>query len=171
MARDVISNPRYPAQSIFCATRQSGNLHSKYCDYIAWSGCGKAVGKARSTMLATLTLAIFPENAALMHRVRYCLGHTHEVICPACLGKDAGPKPRALAHAARHEAPDFSMRMIGPAIGRVGPNHSSAGAVRLGDYGIVGNVDPSALETDAVMAILRLPINIADNRAVRERTT
>jgi hypothetical protein len=35
------------------------------------------------------------------------------------------------------------MRMIGPAIGRVGPNHSSAGAVRLGDYGIVGNVDPS----------------------------
>jgi hypothetical protein len=55
------------------------------------------------------------------------------------------------------------MRMIGPAIGRVGPNHSSAGAVRLGDYGIVGNVDPSALETDAVMAILRLPINIADS--------
>jgi hypothetical protein len=31
-----------------------------------------------------------------MHRARYCLGHTHEVICPACLGMDAGPKPRAL---------------------------------------------------------------------------
>src|ERR1700676_1189980 len=83
-------------------------------------------------------------------------------------GKSAGPKPRALAHAARHEAPDFSIRMIGPAFGREGPNHSSAGAVRLGDYGIVGNVDPSAPERDAVMAILRLPINIADNRAVRE---
>jgi hypothetical protein len=60
------------------------------------------------------------------------------------------------------------MWMIGPVIGRVGPNHSSAGAVRLGDYGIVGNVDPSALDTDVVMAILRLPINIADNRAIRE---
>src|ERR1700688_4059652 len=59
--------------------------------------------------------------------------------------------------------------MIVPAIGRVGPNHSSAGAVRRGDYGIVGNVDPSALETDAVIAILRLPINIADNRAAREQ--
>jgi hypothetical protein len=24
-------------QSIFCATRESGNPYSKYCDYIAWS--------------------------------------------------------------------------------------------------------------------------------------
>jgi len=64
-------------------------------------------------------------------------------------GKSAGPKPRALAHAARHETPDFSIRMIGPAFGRVGPNHSSACTVWLVDYGIVGNVDPSALETDA----------------------
>jgi hypothetical protein len=24
-------------QSIFCATREAGNPHSKYCDYIAWS--------------------------------------------------------------------------------------------------------------------------------------
>jgi hypothetical protein len=31
-----------------------------------------------------------------MHRARYYLGHTHEVICPACLGKDVGPKPRVL---------------------------------------------------------------------------
>ncbi len=36
MARHVIS-PGHPAQSIFCATRESGNPHSKYCDYIAWS--------------------------------------------------------------------------------------------------------------------------------------
>jgi hypothetical protein len=27
----------YPGQSIFCATREPGNPHSKYCDYIAWS--------------------------------------------------------------------------------------------------------------------------------------
>lgn len=24
-------------QSIYCATREAGNPHSKYCDYIAWS--------------------------------------------------------------------------------------------------------------------------------------
>ena len=37
MARHVISSPSHSAQSIFCATRESGNPHSKYCDYIAWS--------------------------------------------------------------------------------------------------------------------------------------
>ena len=26
------------AQSIYCATREAGNPHSKYCDYLAWSG-------------------------------------------------------------------------------------------------------------------------------------
>jgi hypothetical protein len=87
------------------------------------------------------------------------------------LKKGRGPEPAPLAHAAGHEAPNFSAGMIGPAIGRVGPNHSSAVAVRLGDYGIVGNVNPSAVEMDAVMAVLRFPINVADNRAVRERTT
>jgi hypothetical protein len=25
-------------QSIYCATREAGNPHSKYCDYLAWSG-------------------------------------------------------------------------------------------------------------------------------------
>jgi len=24
-------------QSIYCATREAGNPHSKYCDYLAWS--------------------------------------------------------------------------------------------------------------------------------------
>ena len=33
MARHVI----HPAQSVFCATRDAGNPHSKYCDYLAWS--------------------------------------------------------------------------------------------------------------------------------------
>jgi hypothetical protein len=37
-ARRVISTPGHPAQSIYCATREAGNPHSKYCDYIAWSG-------------------------------------------------------------------------------------------------------------------------------------
>jgi hypothetical protein len=35
MARHVIARP---GQSIYCATREAGNPHSKYCDYIAWSG-------------------------------------------------------------------------------------------------------------------------------------
>jgi hypothetical protein len=34
MARQLISRP---AQSIFCATREAGNPHTKYCDYLAWS--------------------------------------------------------------------------------------------------------------------------------------
>jgi len=37
MARHVISRSGPPAQSLFCATREAGNPHSKYCDYIAWS--------------------------------------------------------------------------------------------------------------------------------------
>jgi hypothetical protein len=46
MARPVISTPWYPAEwypaeSIFCATRQSGNPHSKYCDYTLWSSWRK----------------------------------------------------------------------------------------------------------------------------------
>ena len=49
MARPVISNPWYPAEwypseSVFCATRQAGNPHSKYCDYTAWSGWRKNGG-------------------------------------------------------------------------------------------------------------------------------
>jgi hypothetical protein len=34
MARPVI----HRAQSIYCATRESGNPHSRICDYLAWSG-------------------------------------------------------------------------------------------------------------------------------------
>lgn len=35
MARHL--SPSHPGQSIFCATREAGNPHSKYCDYIEWS--------------------------------------------------------------------------------------------------------------------------------------
>lgn len=37
LARHLMSGPGRPAQSIFCATREAGNPHSKYCDYIEWS--------------------------------------------------------------------------------------------------------------------------------------
>jgi hypothetical protein len=36
-ARHATIGPGYPAQSLFCATRDAGNPHSKYCDYIEWS--------------------------------------------------------------------------------------------------------------------------------------
>ena len=41
MARQAIYTPGYPAESIFCATRQAGNPHSKYCDYTLWSSWRK----------------------------------------------------------------------------------------------------------------------------------
>jgi hypothetical protein len=45
MARQVIYTPGYPvwypAESVFCATRQAGNPHSKYCDFITWSSWRK----------------------------------------------------------------------------------------------------------------------------------
>jgi hypothetical protein len=37
LARPMISGPNSHVQSIFCATREPGNPHSKYCDYIEWS--------------------------------------------------------------------------------------------------------------------------------------
>jgi hypothetical protein len=40
-AGTAMAQPRGPAsygQSLYCATREAGNPHSKYCDYIAWSG-------------------------------------------------------------------------------------------------------------------------------------
>ena len=34
-ARHIVSGPIH--QSVYCATREAGNPHSKYCDYIEWS--------------------------------------------------------------------------------------------------------------------------------------
>jgi hypothetical protein len=36
-AREIVSKPVHTPQSIYCATREAGNPHSKYCDYIMWS--------------------------------------------------------------------------------------------------------------------------------------
>jgi|SRR5580698_1454362 hypothetical protein len=37
IARDASPAVSPPAESIYCATREPGNPHSKYCDYLAWS--------------------------------------------------------------------------------------------------------------------------------------
>ena len=73
---------------------------------------------------------------------------------------------RPIAHAARHEAPDKDF-----AVKPQRPDHRSAGPVRFGDQGVVGNIDPVILKADSIVAALRFPINIADSKAVRERTT
>jgi hypothetical protein len=39
------------------------------------------------------------------------------------------------------------------------------------DQGVVGNIDPLILKADSIVALLRFPINIADSKAVRKRTT
>jgi hypothetical protein len=39
-ATPAMARPAAPVsygQSIYCATREAGNPHSKYCDYLAWS--------------------------------------------------------------------------------------------------------------------------------------
>jgi hypothetical protein len=41
VAGSAAARPMPPAsysQSIYCATREAGNPHSRLCDYIAWSG-------------------------------------------------------------------------------------------------------------------------------------
>jgi hypothetical protein len=40
-AGSATARPASPAsygQSVYCATREAGNPHSRLCDYIAWSG-------------------------------------------------------------------------------------------------------------------------------------
>jgi hypothetical protein len=37
MAGNMVSEPSNAGQSIYCATREGGNPHSKLCDYSAWS--------------------------------------------------------------------------------------------------------------------------------------
>ncbi len=71
----------------------------------------------------------------------------------------------ALAHAARHEAPDQEL-----AVKPHRPDHRASRPVRFGDQGVVGNIDPFILKADSIVAALRFPINIADSKAVRERT-
>ena len=37
LAGHAIARPIHPGQSVYCATRDPGNPHSRLCDYIAWS--------------------------------------------------------------------------------------------------------------------------------------
>ena len=46
------------------------------------------------------------------------------------------------------------------------PDHGPADAVGLGDDGIVGNIDPFAIDAHPVMSVTGLPIDITDRGAV-----
>ena len=72
-----------------------------------------------------------------------------------------------LDHSARHEASDldgitFKLRHR--------PDHRSTYEIRLGDQGIIWHIDPLAIETDAIMPVLRFPIWIGDGFAICHRT-
>src|SRR5439155_10748112 len=63
-----------------------------------------------------------------------------------------------LDHAARHEASDvdgITLKFWGHR-----PDHRPARPVRLGDNGIIWHIDPVAIETDAIMPVLRFPVGI-----------
>ena len=65
------------------------------------------------------------------------------------------PAEYSSRHAAGQEAADRNpMRAFDR------PDHGSAGAVRLGDNSIIGDVDPFVIETDAIMAFAGFPIDV-----------
>ncbi len=51
------------------------------------------------------------------------------------------------------------------------PDHRPPRPVRFCDHGIVGNINSIILKADSIVAAPRFPINIADSKAVRDRTT
>jgi hypothetical protein len=63
-------------QSIFCATREAGNPHSRYCDYLAWSGWRRRGGWDASLDNACLMNPSFvPGECGLDPRSRTSSGY------------------------------------------------------------------------------------------------
>src|ERR1700704_1758361 len=73
-------------------------------------------------------------------------------------------RDHALGHAARHEATDRRAEITAQR-----PHHGSADAVWFGNHGIFRYVDPFAIKSYAVMAVLGFPIDIANRRPVGVR--
>src|ERR1700674_321147 len=80
-------------------------------------------------------------------------------------GNRGGPQSGS-GHAARHEAPNRGAQRP---LDR--PDHRPAGPVRLGDHGIIGNVDPFVVDPDTKMAVFRFPIRVGNRKTVSNRTT
>ena len=62
------TGPAYSGQSIYCATREAGNPHSKICDYFAWSGWRRRGGWDASLDNACLTNPQFVPNECNGHQ-------------------------------------------------------------------------------------------------------
>src|SRR4051812_18391235 len=77
------------------------------------------------------------------------------------LGRAGTSELKISSHAARHEAAD-----LGAAVDVIRPDHGAAGAVRLGDHGVVGHLDPVAQESHAIMSVARVPVDIVQRGAV-----
>src|SRR6267142_600636 len=86
----------------------------------------------------------------------------------SCQGPDSHGESRdgpPLDHAAGQEAADRN-----PGCPFYRPHHGPAGAIWHGDDSIVGHVDPLALEPDAIMTVLRFPIDVGNGGAIGVRT-
>jgi len=84
MARNEHRLQGHSAQSVFCATREPGNLTVNTATTSHGpNGDSEVLGTARSTTLAFITLATYRESAASTHRAKYCSGHTPETIVSA----------------------------------------------------------------------------------------
>lgn len=78
------------------------------------------------------------------------------------LRKERQQEGISLRHAAGHKAAD-----IEPAHSvYYWPYHSPADAVGLGDYGFVGHINPLVVDAHAIVALVGLPVDIADCAAV-----
>src|ERR1700742_347704 len=80
------------------------------------------------------------------------------------LSSDVWLRRVSSGHAAGQETPDRQPERIPHR-----PDHGAAGAVRFGDHGIVGPVDPFSLEPDAVVTVPGFPIDVGDHGAVGNR--
>jgi hypothetical protein len=50
------------------------------------------------------------------------------------------------------------------------PDHRHLGSIGLGDNGIVGNIDPFVIDPNAIMAVMRFPVDIRNRHTIRVRT-
>jgi hypothetical protein len=77
-AGPVSARPVHPGQSLFCATREHGNPHSKYCDYLAWSYWRRKGGWDSSLDDACLrNPAFIPSECAFNQRGEVLFGAHH----------------------------------------------------------------------------------------------
>src|SRR5438477_3376697 len=97
--------------------------------------------------------------------VTSCVGRNPSAADPISGSADRG-EPPSLRHATGQKAADRNPERV---LDR--PHHGPTGAIWHGDDGIVGHVDPLALEPDAIMTVLRFPIDVGNDGPIGVRAT